>query len=87
MKGSLFFIEVENDFQRDIMMDKETGLPISSKEDGTQHGIGMSNIQRCAKKYRGDIDIVISDTDGRKKFSLMVMMNGKMERHGISHPK
>ena len=87
VKGSLFFIEVENDFQRDIMMDKETGLPISSKEDGTQHGIGMSNIQRCAKKYRGDIDIVISDTDGRKKFSLMVMMNGKMERHGISHPK
>ena len=68
-------------------MDKETGLPISSKEDGTQHGIGMSNIQRCAKKYRGDIDIVVSDTDGRKKFSLMVMMNGKMERHGISHPK
>ena len=87
VKGSLFFIEVENDFQRDIMMDKETGLPISSKEDGTQHGIRMSNIQRCAKKYRGDIDIVISDTDGRKKFSLMVMMNGKMERHGISHPK
>lgn len=77
VKGSLFFIEVENDFSEDIIIEKESGLPISSKESGKLHGIGISNIQRCAKKYKGDIDIEISDTDGRKKFSLTVMMNGK----------
>ena len=77
MKGSLFFIEVENDFAEDIVMEEESGLPVSSKENGKLHGIGLSNIQRCAKKYMGGIDIVISDTDGRKKFNLTVMMNGK----------
>ena len=77
VKGSLFFIEVENDFLEDIVIEEESGLPVSSKQNGKLHGIGISNIQRCAKKYMGDIDIVISDTGGRKRFSLTVMMNGK----------
>lgn len=77
VKGSLFFIEVENDFSEDIVIEEKSGLPVSSKENGKLHGIGISNIQRCAKKYMGDIDIVISDTGDRKKFSLTVMMNGK----------
>ncbi|MCM1541767.1 MAG: ATP-binding protein [Blautia sp.] len=77
VKGSLFFIEVENDCSENVVIEKESGLPVSSKENGKLHGIGISNIQRCAKKYMGDIDIVISDTEGRKKFSLTVMMNGK----------
>ncbi len=77
VKESLFFIEIENDFSGDIAMEKESGLPVSSKGNGKLHGIGISNMQRCAKKYMGDIDIVISDTGGRKKFSLTVMMNGK----------
>lgn len=77
MKGSLFFIEVENDFAENIIIEKESGLPVSSKGNGKLHGIGISNIQRCAKKYMGDIDIEISDTEGRKKFCLTVMMNGK----------
>lgn len=77
VKGSLFFLELENDFGGEIILDKASGLPVSSKGNGRLHGIGISNIQRCAKKYLGDIDIVISDTDSRKKFSLTVMMNGK----------
>lgn len=76
IKGSLFFVEVENDFSGEIVI-KETGIPASSKETGKLHGIGISNIQRCAKKYMGDIDITISDTGGRKKFNLTIMMNGK----------
>ncbi len=76
VKGSLFFVEIENDFSGEIVIEEETGLPISSKKNGKLHGIGISNIQRCAKKYMGDIDIVISDIDGRKKFSLTVMVNG-----------
>ena len=77
VKGSLFFIEVENDFGDEIAIE-ESGLPVSSKRSGNMHGIGISNIQRCAKKYMGDIDIVISDTGNRKTFSLTVMMNGKL---------
>ncbi len=77
VRGSLFFIEVENDFKEKIMIDEKNGLPISSKINKKLHGIGISNIQRCAKKYMGDIDIVISDIDGKNKFSITIMMNGK----------
>ena len=77
VRGCLFFIEVENDFAGNIVMEKESGLPVSSKGNRRLHGIGISNMQRCARKYMGDIDIAISETGGRKKFSLTVMMNGK----------
>ena len=77
VKGSLFFLEIENDFGEEIVIEEASGLPVSSKGKGNMHGIGISNIQRCAQKYKGDIDIVISDRNGRKKFSLTVMMNGK----------
>ena len=65
-------------------MEKESGLPVSSKGNGKLHGIGISNIQRCARKYMGDIDIAISGTGGRKKFSLTVMMNGKIAAETVS---
>ncbi len=73
-KGNLFFIEVENDFSGEIVFPRETGLPLSSKEDGRLHGLGMENIQRCAKKYKGDIDVTICDSGEGKKFVLTVMM-------------
>ena len=77
MKGNLFFIEVENDFGGEIIFDSETGLPVSSKEDKKLHGLGMENIQRCAKKYMGDIDITIRNMGDRKKFNLTIMMYEK----------
>lgn len=86
VRGNLFFIEVENDFTGDIVMDKESGLPVSSKGKGKLHGIGISNIQRCARKYMGDIDIAISETGGRKRFSLTVMMNGKTVAVSVAVP-
>lgn len=78
VKGNLFFMEVDNSFVRDIVMDKESGLPESSKADKKFHGMGLTNIQRCARKYKGDIDIVIDDSNQRKQiFNLTVMLNGK----------
>lgn len=77
MKGNLFFIEVENDFMSEIIFDRETGLPVSSKAEKQLHGLGMENIQRCAKKYMGGIDITIQGTGDRKKFNLTIMMYEK----------
>ena len=78
VKGNLFFIEVDNSFVRDIVMNKESGLPESSKSNKKFHGMGLTNIQRCAKKYKGDIDIVIDASNQRKQiFNLTVMLNGK----------
>ena len=78
VKGNLFFIEVENSFARDVVMNKESGKPESSKSNKKLHGMGLINVQRCARKYKGDIDIVI-DTSKREMqiFNLTVMMNGK----------
>ena len=75
VKGNLFFIELDNSFVRDIVMNKESGLPESSKADKKFHGMGITNIQRCARKYKGDIDIVIDDSN--QIFNLTVMLNGK----------
>ena len=77
MKGNLFFIEVENDFLSEIIFDRETGLPVSGKAEKQLHGLGMENIQRCAKRYMGGIDITIQGTGDRKKFYLTIMMYEK----------
>ena len=81
VKGNLFFIEIENSYSGKVVFDVETRLPVSHKKDAKLHGLGISNIQRCAKKYMGDIDIVLSDTGNKKRFNLTIMMYGK-----ISHP-
>lgn len=50
VKGSLFFIEIENDFSEDIIIEKESGLPVISKESGKLHEIGISKgVQRNIK--------------------------------------
>lgn len=78
VKGNLFFVEVENSFAREIVMNKESGLPESSKANKKFHGMGLTNIQRCARKYRGDIDIVIDTSKQEQQiFNLTIMLNGK----------
>jgi len=80
MKGTLYFIEIENVFDGQVTFDKNTGLPVTSKTDKHLHGIGMSNIQKCARKYMGDIDIEIKSKGESQRFILTVMMNTKCVR-------
>ena len=80
MKGTLYFIEIENVFDGQVTFDKDTGLPVTSKTDKHLHGIGMSNIQKCARKYMGDIDIEIKNKTENHWFILTVMMNTKSAR-------
>lgn len=78
VKGNLFFVEVENSFAREIIMNKESGLPESSTANKKFHGMGLTNIQRCARKYKGDIDIVIGTSKQEQQiFNLTIMLNGK----------
>ena len=74
LKGNLFFIEVENTFSWQLTFNETTGLPESQKPDKKLHGIGLSNIQKCAKKYLGDLDIEIRCNNGVQQFNLTVMM-------------
>lgn len=72
IKGSLMFIETENPFSGEIVVNPETGLPVSGKERSEEHGLGLFNIKRCAEKYMGGIDIGIAEN----KFTLTVMLHG-----------
>ena len=67
---NMFFIEIENSFDGTALFNKDSGLPISTKEDKEVHGIGLKNIRKCAVKYGGDMDCIVKGN----KFILSVMV-------------
>ena len=67
---SMYFIEIENSFDGAALFHKDSGLPISTKEDKEVHGIGLKNIRKCAVKYGGDMDCIVKGN----RFTLSVMV-------------
>ena len=72
-KDNIYLIEICNNFDGNIIFDKEQNTPITSKNN-TEHGYGLRNIKEVAKKYYGDIDVELKENNGRKVFKLLVMM-------------
>lgn len=54
------YIEVKNSFQGEVVFDKK-GMPISSKKNRENHGIGTYNIVDIAKKNGGTYQIEIEE--------------------------
>lgn len=77
VKREMLIIEIENNFTGQIIVDEHSNLPVSSKPDKAEHGMGISNIQRCARKYYGDIDFQISKSKDYSIFHLTVMLQGR----------
>lgn len=69
-KNNVFMIEISNSFSGTLSWDRESGLPITTKEGMGEHGYGLLNIQKVAQKYFGDIDVICEDG----KFILTVML-------------
>ena len=69
---NMYFIEIENSFDGAALCHKDSGLPISTKEDKEVHGIGLKNIRKCAIKYGGDMDCIVKGN----KLILSVMVKG-----------
>ena len=67
---NMYFIEIENSFDGAVLCHKDSGLPISTKEDKEVHGIGLKNIRKCAVKYGGAIDCIVKGN----RFILSVMV-------------
>ena len=67
---NMYFIEIENSFDGTALFRKDSGFPISTKEDKEVHGIGLKNIRKCAVKYGGDMDCIVKGN----KFTLSVMV-------------
>lgn len=74
-KKRFFLINVKNSFEGEVTFDKNTNLPVSTKENVSEkitfmHGIGLSNVKREAAKYLGNMDIKVK----KKEFSVTVLL-------------
>lgn len=72
-RNNAYMIEISNSFSGTLRWDAESGLPITSKSKADGHGYGLNNIRKVAKKYCGDIDIVLKD--GEFLLSVMLMVD------------
>lgn len=68
-KGAMFFLTIENSFSGALHL--KEGMPVSGKS-GPGHGLGLKNIQNCAEKYYGRMEV--QRKEGR--FLLTVMLQG-----------
>lgn len=57
LRENVYMIAVENSYCCKIVMDKESELPVTTKEDKAFHGFGLLNIRRVAQKYHGDMEV------------------------------
>ena len=71
-RNNAYMIEIGNSFTGTLQWNAESELPITSKTKTDGHGYGLNNIRKVAKKYCGDIDIVLRD--GKFLLSVMLMM-------------
>ncbi len=77
-RNNAYMIEISNRFSGWLQWDKESGLPLTSRENGDgheygqTHGYGLSNIRMVARKYSGDMVIDLKDNEFR--LSIMLMM-------------
>ena len=69
-KKNAYMLEVRNCISKGVEIDKETGLPETTKKDKRSHGFGLANIRKVAQKYYGDIDI----NQNEHSFTLTVML-------------
>lgn len=69
-KKNAYMLEVRNCISKGVEIDKETGLPETTKKDKRSHGFGLANIRKVAQKYYGDIDI----NQDENSFTLTVML-------------
>ena len=73
-KKKFYFIRVTNSFEGEVVFDKDSHLPRSTKRrEVPLHGIGLSNVRREALKYMGDMDIKVK----KNEFDVTVMLQQK----------
>lgn len=80
-KKRFFIIDVKNSFDGEVIFDKNTNLPVSTKgadslgKSVSLHGIGLSNVKREVAKYLGNVDIKAK----KKEFSVTVLLQERKD--------
>ncbi|MBQ4057785.1 MAG: GHKL domain-containing protein [Lachnospiraceae bacterium] len=54
-------IEIENTMCQELVLD-ENGFPLTSKNDKTNHGLGLQNVKKVVEKYNGTYEIKLEKT-------------------------
>ena len=68
----MYFIETENRVQHPVEIAEDTGFPSTTKTDGDNHGFGLRNMRKIARKYYGDI--AIEQKNNMFQLSIMLML-------------
>ena len=55
--NNAYLIQVKNSFAGKLMLDPQTELPETSKDDKESHGYGLMNMKRITEKYYGTIQL------------------------------
>lgn len=50
------------------------GRPLSTKSDKANHGFGLENIERCVKKYGGELKLSSEERDGQPVFTAQAII-------------
>lgn len=54
-RRKMIFLEVENTFNGNVVMEKTSEFPVSDKDQKEIHGVEMANIKYAAEKYHGAV--------------------------------
>ena len=55
--NNAYLIQVKNSFAGELILEPQTGLPETSKDDKESHGYGLMNMKRITEKYYGTIQL------------------------------
>jgi len=67
-----YMIEIANSLKERLVLEEESGIPLTTKENREEHGHGLINIRKVAQKYFGDIDI--EQRDGMFVLHILLML-------------
>lgn len=68
-KGEMLYISAENPYEGERLL--QNSLPVTTKEDSINHGIGLKSVQRICRKYNGSMQVEMQD--GLYRISTLMM--------------
>ena len=72
LEKNAYMIEITNSLKGRVVIEEESGLPLTTKDNREEHGYGLVNIRKVAQKYFGDI--AIEQGDGMFVLHVMLML-------------
>lgn len=70
-RQEMLLLTVENSFNGELKVGRDSAFPSTTKPDSEAHGIGMHNIKAAAQRYRGGVSWKAEEGE----FALTVMLN------------